>query len=216
VPGLQDWVSRQLAGQTLVDESYHILLVIKAGQITRERRGLLSVMLPETHLINKMEEYKAKYSEKWQKILIQMVTAIVSEVFISDYLRLLSSDTTIQPFNRLAVDTHRRDEISHSSTFKELARSIYMSLSKKEREFFTEVLPKPVHWFASLELNVWQSMLQQIGFPHTDQLIRDCQCLNDESLAQVDYSELIALAEELGILRGERGRDSFHREGLIS
>jgi hypothetical protein len=40
VPGLQDGVSKQIAGQTLVDEAYHELLVLKACQVTRARRGL--------------------------------------------------------------------------------------------------------------------------------------------------------------------------------
>ncbi len=215
VPGLQDWVSRQLAGQTLVDEAYHILLVIKACQITRERRGLISVTLPESHLIAKMEEYQERYSEKWQKILIQMVTAIVSEVFISDYLKLLSDETSIQPFNRLTVEIHRRDELAHSSTFKDLGKSIYMALGKKERQFFMDILPKPVRWFANLELDVWNAMLQEIGFSNTETIIGDCRSINEENIAKIDYTGIITLAEELGMLDRERGRDSFYKEGLL-
>jgi hypothetical protein len=214
-PGLQDWVSRQVACQTLVDEAYHVLLVVRACQITRERRDLLSLTIPEAHLIKKLEEYKEKYREKWQKILIQLATAIVSEIFISDYLKLLSYEISIQPFNRLTVDTHRRDELAHSSTFKELTKSIYIALSKREREFFVDVLPKPVRWFASLELDVWDSMLRQIEFPHTNRVISDCKSINEENLARINYSDLIALAEELGILNVQRGIDSFSREGLM-
>jgi para-aminobenzoate N-oxygenase AurF len=190
-------------------------LVVRACQITRERRDLLSLTLPEAHIIKNLEEYKEKYSENWQKVLIQLVTAIVSEVFISDYLKLLSHEMSIQSFNRLTVDTHRCDELAHSSTFKELAKSIYMALSNREREFFVDVLPKPVRWFASLELDVWDSMLRQIEFSHTNRVIRDCKSINEENLARIDYSGLIALAEELEILNVQRGIDSFSREGLM-
>ena len=38
--GLQDGVSKQIAGQTLVDEAYHELLVLNACQMPRARRGL--------------------------------------------------------------------------------------------------------------------------------------------------------------------------------
>jgi hypothetical protein len=57
VPGLQDGVSKQIAGQTLVDEAYHELLVLKACQVTRERRGLGAVTLPESQRQGEMTWY---------------------------------------------------------------------------------------------------------------------------------------------------------------
>ena len=215
VPGLQDGVSKQIAGQTLVDEAYHELLVLKACQVTRDRRGLGAMFLPESQLIVKMRHAQAQCSAQWQKVLVQLATAIVSEVFISDYLRLLSQEMAIQPFNRLTVEAHRRDELAHGSIFKGLTKCLYGSLSQHEREFFIEVLPKPVHWFANIELEVWQAMLQHIGFRATDTVIRDCRSANEENLARIDYSDLIALAEELDLLEGQRGLDSFARAGLV-
>ena len=91
---------------------------------------------------------------------------------------------TIQPFNRLTVETHRRDELAHGSIFKGLAKSLYGSLTAHEREFFIEVLPRPVHWFANMELDVWQAMLRQIDFPATDRMIGDCRSANEENLAR--------------------------------
>jgi alpha-N-dichloroacetyl-p-aminophenylserinol N-oxygenase len=158
VPGLQDGVSRQIAGQTLVDEAYHELLVLKACQMTRARRGLGDIILPESQLIAKMRHAQAQCSAPWQKVLVQLATAIVSEVFISDYLKVLSTEMAIQPINRLTVDAHRRDELAHGSIFKGLAKCLYANLSAHEREFFIEVLPKPVRWLANIELDVWQAM----------------------------------------------------------
>jgi hypothetical protein len=215
VPGLRDGLSIRLASQTLVDEAYHIFLVTRACQVTRERRDLLSVALPESNLVLKMRKFQEQYSERWQKILVQLATAIVSEVFISDYLKLLSSDMSIQPFNRLTVDAHRRDELAHSSIFKSLTRCIYTALGMKERAFFMDVLPKPVRWFANVELDMWHAMLQQIGFLKADAVINACKSMNEENLARIDFSDLIALAAELGILETQRGVESFHREGLM-
>ena len=215
VPGLQDGVSKQIASQTLVDEAYHELLVLKACQVTRDRRGLTAVTLPESQLIAKMRHAQAQCSTGWQKLLVHLATAIVSEVFISDYLKVLSQEMAIQPFNRLTVDTHWRDELAHGSIFKGLTKCLYGSLTQHERAFFLEVLPQPVHWFANGELDVWQAMLQQIGFPATDTVIGDCRSANEENLARVDYSGLITLAEELGLLEGQRGLESFAREGLV-
>jgi hypothetical protein len=215
LPGLQDGVSKQIAGQTLVDEAYHELLVLNACLVTRARRGLGTVTVPESQLIVQMRQAQAQYSTPWQKILIHLATAIVSEVFISDYLKVLSTEMTIQPFNRLTVDAHRRDELAHGSIFKGLAQCLYASLRTHERAFFADVLPKPVHWFANSELEVWQAMLQQIGFRATDTVIRDCRSANEENLARIDYSDVIALAQELGLLDMQRGLDSFAREGLV-
>jgi hypothetical protein len=215
VPGLQDGVSKQIAGQTLVDEAYHELLVLKACQVTRERQGLGALPLPESQLIVKMRQAQAQCSAPWQKVLVQLATAIVSEVFISDYLRLLSQEMAIQPFNRLTVEAHRRDELAHGSIFKGLTKCLYGSLTQHEREFFIEALPQPVHWFANIELEVGQAMLQHIGFGATDTVIRDCRSANEENLARIDYADLIALAEELDLLEGQRGLDSFARAGLV-
>jgi hypothetical protein len=215
-PGLRDAISKQIAGQTLVDEAYHELLVLNACQVTRERRGLANLVLPESQLIVRMSRAQDQHSARWQKVLIQLATAIVSEVFISDYLRLLSDETTIQSFNRLTVKAHRHDELAHGSIFVGLARCLFGGLDRREREFFVEVLPQPVRWFANIELDVWQAMLQQIGFPATDAVIRDCRSANEVNLARIDYSELIALAEELGLLHGQRGVDSFARAGLVT
>ena len=181
VPGLQDGVSKQIAGQTLVDEAYHELLVLQACQVTRDRRGLGALTLPESQLIVKMRHAQAQYSAQWQKVLVQLATAIVSEVFISDYLRLLSQEMTVQPFNRLTVEAHRRDELAHGSIFKGLTKCLYGSLNQHEREFFIEVLPQSVHWFANIELEVWQAMLQHIGFRAADTVIRDCRSANEET-----------------------------------
>lgn len=215
VPGLQDIVSTHVASQTLVDEAYHVLLVNRAIQLTKERRNLLSITLPESNLISKMREFQRIHSEKWQKTIIHIVTAIVSEVFISDYLKLLSNDTSIQPFNRMVVDIHRRDELSHSSIFKSMAKCIYSSLSTTKRDFFMYVLPKPVTWFANLELDVWHAMLDQIGFPNTTNLINDCKGMHEAGLLKLDYSGLVSLAQELGIYNTTIGMDSFYQEGLM-
>jgi hypothetical protein len=60
-----------------------------------------------------------------------------------------------------------------------------------------------------------RAMLRQIGFGATDTVIRDCRSANEENLARIDYSDLLALAEELGLLDVQRGVDSFARAGLV-
>src|SRR5215510_9922640 len=212
VPGLHDGVSKQIAGQTLVDEAYHELLVLNACQVTRARRGLGAMLLPESQLIVKMRQAQAQCSAPWQQVLVHLATAIVSEVFISDYLRLLSQAMTIQPLNRLTVEAHRRDELAHGSIFKGLTKCLYGSLNQHERAFFIEVLPKAVHWFANSELEVWQAMLQQIGFRATDTVIHDCRSANEANLARIDYTDLITLQRNWACSRGREASTASPRQ----
>src|SRR5262249_13022290 len=129
VPGLRDGVCREIASQTMVDEAYQILLVSRANAVTRERRKLASVPIPECNLVKQMRACHEVHSESWQRMLVQLATAIVSEVFISDYLRLLSSENSIPTFNRLTVAAHRRDELAHEPIFRAFAKLIYADLS---------------------------------------------------------------------------------------
>ncbi len=216
VPGLEDGASRELASETLIDEAYHILLVCRANQITRQQRGLTHVTVPECKLIHKMRACQDAHRERWQRILIQLATAIVSEVFISDYLKLLSDETSIQPFNRLTVATHRRDELAHSHIFHNMAKCLYAALGAKERVFFAEVLPLPVRWFANRELDVWQTMLEHIRFPGAARLIRECREIGEDNFSALDCSDLVSLADELGMFQSQQAVDSFGREGLIA
>lgn len=72
-----------------------------------------------------------------------------------------------------------------------------------------------MRWFASQELNVWESMLAQIDFPDRREIIGDARAEAEVNLARVDYSDVTELAEELGMLDSGRGQDSFGQAGLI-
>jgi hypothetical protein len=43
----------------------------------------------------------------------------------------------------------------------------------------------------------------------------DRHSANEENLARIDYADVIALAQELELLEGQRGLDSFARAGLV-
>ncbi|MEL6438498.1 MAG: diiron oxygenase [Cyanobacteria bacterium J06621_8] len=214
VPGADDETSQLIASETMVDEAYHILLVNKACHLTRRQRNLQSLKLPDFNLVINMQREQEQWSEYWQKVLVQLATATVSELFISDYLDLLAHDKTIQPFNRLVVDTHRRDEMAHGTIFNHLAKHIYSQLNREQQEFFMEILPKPVGWFANVELTVWQAMLEQISFEPAAKVIADCAAANEVNLMRIDYTGITSLAEELGMLNCSRGVDSFG--GLVA
>ncbi len=215
VPGLGDAVSQQVVSETLVDESFHVLLTVNATGLTRAHRSL-ALEVPPSLLVRLTRECQARYSEEWQRTLVRLAVAVVSEVFISDYLLALSSSEVIQPLHRLVVDAHRRDEVAHGVVFRHLARVIYGALSRREREFFAAVLPRPVRWFAAHDTALWSSLFSQLGAPELGGLAQECAGKREDELARIDYSGVIELATELGITELPMGRDAFVSEGLLS
>ena len=63
MPGATDQVSRQIISETLVDEAYHVLLVVNACKITRGQRKLYLPSFPMYRLEKAMVEAQASYSK---------------------------------------------------------------------------------------------------------------------------------------------------------
>ncbi|GAB4561091.1 MAG: hypothetical protein Tsb0020_08320 [Haliangiales bacterium] len=214
IPGLNDVASKQVVSETMVDESYHVLLTYKAVSITKKHRGLNIAIAPSA-LLRYMGVEQQKWTQEWQRTLVQFATGLVSEVFISDYLLALSSATKIQPLHRETVDAHRKDEAAHREIFRHLAMLVYGALSTKEKEFFASVLAKPVRWFAAQDYSAWAMVFEQLGMRNVTDMLIDCERANDRSIDNIDYSGVLELAEELGINDLSVGRDAFAAEGLI-
>ncbi|MGH7170484.1 MAG: diiron oxygenase, partial [Gemmataceae bacterium] len=197
---------RASVAQALTDESFHILLVVQATGVTRQRRRLQELALPSFDLVALMQQHQEKHPEKWKKILIQLATAVVSEVMVSEYLSRLSNAASIQPLNRITTEIHRRDESAHNGLFKSLGALIYNGLNAREREFFVGALAQPSLWFASPELDVWEAMLTQIGFPGGERMIADCRIQRRDRDIHLDLSTLETLFADLGVENSLRSR----------
>ena len=198
VPGTSDDTSKRAVAETLVDEAYHVLMTLHACGITKRYRGIQEIRIPDSYLVQAMKRLQGACVEPWETMLIELATAIVSEVFISDYLKLLSDAQGIQPIHRSIVDTHRKDELVHSGLFKTLTKEMYRNLSEEQKEFFSNILPQPILWFANQELEVWESMLTQVGIPDAGIIIADCRSASVD-LDILDYSGVAEIADELGI-----------------
>ena len=207
---------RYAASETLVDESYHILMVVNAMMVCKRKRGFEKMQLTGFSLTEKMDAEIAKAEHEWQRLIIRLGTSIVSEVFISDYLGLLSDAKSIQPINRITTHAHKQDELAHSGLFKTFSKQIFAKFTDKQKRYFTEFLPKPISWFASREMDVWNQVLTQIKFPNADKIIAESREEHgDVDLSRIDYSELVELASEIGLLDTAAGRESFIKEGII-
>ena len=81
--------------------------------------------------------------------------------------------------------------------------------------FLADVLPKSVRWFADKDLLLWGIILKQINFKFSSVMINDCINENKDYLSLIDYSELVLLAEEVGMMDVSVGLASFQNEGLL-
>jgi hypothetical protein len=216
MPGLHGGDTQLAVCETMVDESYHVHLVEQASRLTRERRALDQLIIPRFNLVRHMQKRQDGYGEPWQRRMVRFATAVISEIFISDYLHLLSESTEIQSFNRETVAAHRHDELAHSPLFRSLAQLFSAELTEVERATFAEVLPEPVVWFADRELDTWLAVLHQIQFPRADEMIWECRSAGAADLTKLDYSGVLSLAEEIGVMDTAIDRDSFARHGLVA
>lgn len=216
IPGLHSELTRKLVCETLVDEAYHLLLVENANRITRYNRNLGTIRIPTFNLVRFMEEEKAACAEEWQRILVQLATSVVSEIFVSDYLHQLSDCQTIQVMNSATVAAHRHDELAHSKIFVGLAEQFYPALDPRHQAFFSEVMPKPIQWFADMELDIWDAVLRQLDIVEGKTIIADCQPLNANATQRVDYSGVINLARNIGVFDTNAGRESFGLLGIAA
>ncbi|RRS05214.1 diiron oxygenase [Aquabacterium soli] len=215
VPGLDNELSKEIVCETLVDEAYHLLLVKNANRITRQRRQLEHIRIPQFALVRQMREEQDRHMPSWAGLLVRLSTAVVSEIFISDYLHQLSEETSIQPLNRATVAAHRHDELAHSKIFSELTRNFYHALGSTQKGFFASMLPKSIHWFADQELDLWLDVLQQLGVPGAQAMVEECRELNRVALDRLDYSGVVKLASEVGILDSAEGHAAFRNARLI-
>jgi hypothetical protein len=103
----------------------------------------------------------------------------------------------------------------HGPLFRSLAQLYAAELSDDQRALFADLLAEPVVWFADRELDVWLAMLQQIGFPQADRMIAECKSLGQVDLHKLDYSGVVSLAEEIGLMDLAVSRESFVRQGLV-
>lgn len=215
-PGLLGESAQHAVCETMVDEVYHVHLVERASRFTRRQRGLDGIVIPTFNLVEHMRRRQEDYGEPWQRRMVQFATAAVSEIFISDYLHLLSESPEIQPFNRMTVAAHRHDELVHGPLFRSLTHAFTAELTGAERETLAEILPEPVIWFADRELDIWLALLQQLGFVGAEAMIAECRSLGTADVRSLDYSGVVSLAEELELLDAATARDSFARRGLVT
>lgn len=197
--GLSDSRIKQVIAQTIIDEQFHILMCIEACNVARTRFQLERLKLEKPLVIHQLEATIREANDVSQEGILYLAFATMAEMTINAYLSQLSSDTTIQPLNRISVDLHRRDELTHSVIFNELVRSIYSFFSESQKQQFIDGLQCAFRAFTALDLSIWQPILLYFQCPCVDNIIAYIKNKAPTQKTQRDYSNLIKLLNELDI-----------------
>ncbi|MGZ3437862.1 MAG: diiron oxygenase [Polyangia bacterium] len=205
VPGRLDGTTGTVIAQTLVDESYHTLLSVNMCRLASVERQL-SLTLPPFQLIRALDAESAGAADTTRRIA-RLAYAMVSELFISDYLQLLSESPTIQPIFRDSVAAHNRDELAHRALFPMLLQGISAELRDAELRAFVDAALSAISAFGDCEYAVWRAALAQVGAPDAARLTAESAERRASRVLSMDYSCLVDTFEELGLARHAYARE---------
>jgi hypothetical protein len=188
--------------QSMVDESYHTLMHTEATLLTEQQRGLRfdPRLLPQPLTYRWLREAQGRTENAWERDLLTLAFAVVSEVSINAYLSLLSGDETIQRSSSMLTALHNKDEFAHALVIAEIAKSIYVHLDLRQKDLFGRALSTGLHAFVASDFETWRALLHVLGFAGADEIIGDCIATPGNRALVRDYSGLEGLAAELGIL----------------
>lgn len=200
-PALQDEAINISLAQAMVDEQYHTLMHLNASALTRRRRGraMPDHELPMSHTARSHERARDAAGERWQKSLVTLAFATVSEISINAYLDLLADNTEIQPINSSTAKLHNRDEYCHASISAVLAEMVYHRLDQHQRRFFLDQLIEGLDAFVTNDYATWHRVSDLVGIPGGSRMLADCQAESGRKRLVRDYTGLYSLMERLGV-----------------
>ena len=199
LPGVNDELVQQVIVQSQVDEQFHTLMCLEVCSSARERHRLGDYVLPPPLLGRRIREQLAATDDAFEHALILMSYATILETTIYDYLRKLSTITSIQPLNRIHTEMHRRDEAAHGMIFLEIARSVYRNLDAERERALLSFFSKALHDSVEIDMSFWSSTLPYLDAvdwrPFIERVGRD---LSRKRVGR-DYGALLQLLDDLGV-----------------
>jgi 4-aminobenzoate N-oxygenase len=202
IPGAEDFHVRQALQQTLIDEQFHLMMhEIAVVETKRLRRIDEPLKYPNSIVYRKLLEHQDGVSEQWQKNMLTLLWATVSEMTINAYLDLLARAEGIQPTHKKLNWLHNRDEFAHNKIFLEVTKVLFRRLGRKQQRFFVESLPKTLNAFTSHDFSAWSAILERVKLDGREKLVQDCEAeaRTGASKLMSDVSGVRRLAAELEI-----------------
>jgi hypothetical protein len=171
---LQDVMS-----EALLDEALHTRMSVMACNYIYDRRRLEPLNHTNFNLIGWRRQMLAGCSAEWQRRLTRFAVACASETLITDYLKVMAEDSSIQKICHEVTRTHAEDEWSHSSVFSYVAYDIVRDLSFSERKYLRDTMLKTANLFADNELGAWEAVFGLAGMPHARDILSETASCNE-------------------------------------
>lgn len=192
---------KQAIRQSIVDEHFHTLLHMQAVQQTCAARGVQPLNHSPSITLRTLNEAQLAAEGRWERNLLLLVFAIVSEISINAHLNVIARARSIQPSHRRLATFHNRDEVAHARLLADYAVQLHPRLNPSQQRSFDHALPIALESFVAQDFVVWQEIFDAVGLPNGSHILADCAQAGDRRFIR-DFSGLESLVDDLGI--GER------------
>jgi hypothetical protein len=197
-PGADDGAMRLAIQQSIVDESFHTLLHRQAIEATLVAREVEPIGHCESVTARRLKQAQAECDDNWERDLLLLVFAIVSEISINAHLNVIAKATDIPRSHRRLATYHNRDEVAHARLLREYALQLYPNLGFNQRSAFERALPLALEAFVAQDFRVWSEIFTAVGVRGGEAILADCENASDGRFIR-DFSGLAQLVRELGI-----------------
>ncbi|SED78961.1 P-aminobenzoate N-oxygenase AurF [Pseudomonas coleopterorum] len=189
-------ILQRVMSEALLDEALHTKMSVTACNYIYLNRKLPYLDFTDFNLIRWRDQILATCTAEWQRRLTRFGIACASETLITDYLKTLSEDDSIQQVCHEVTRTHAVDEWSHSSVFSFVACDIVHTLSVRERAYLQAVIAKTVEMFADNEMGAWAQALSLAGFQGHEAMLMEC---SRSSEVEVYTESVFSLLARIGL-----------------
>ena len=189
-------VLQDVMSQALLDEALHTRMSLMASNYIYTMRGLAPLDFDAFNLVQWRRGVLAGCNAEWERRLTRFAMACASETLITDYLKTMAEDASIQNVCHVTTKTHAMDEWSHSSVFSFVAIDIVQGLSQQERDYLRAIILKTVEMFANNEMGAWECVFKMLQFPNYRDILNDVGASNEVGI----YTESVqSLIERIGL-----------------
>lgn len=189
-------ILQRVMSEALLDEALHTKMSVTACNYIYLNRKLPYLDFSDFNLIRWRDRILSTCKAEWQRRLTRFGIACASETLITDYLKTLSEDDSIQQVCHEVTRTHAVDEWSHSSVFSFVACDIVHTLSVGERTYLQAVIARTVEMFADNELGAWARALSLAGFQGYEAMLLEC---SRSSEVEVYTESVFSLLARIGL-----------------
>lgn len=189
-------ILQTVMAQALLDEALHTKMSISACNYVYRNREMPYLEFSNFNLLSWRDNLLSTCMAEWERRLTRFGIACASETLITDYLKTMAEDTSIQTVCHEVTRTHAMDEWSHSSVFSFVATDIVHQLSRTEKAYLQTVIKKTVSMFANNELGAWKQAFLLAGLDDYQAIIEDCGDLGEINV----YTDSVnTLLERIGL-----------------